>query len=32
MQKTWTDLKKYIDEERFEHVKMLLTVQEKEAV
>ncbi len=32
MQKTWDDLKKYVDEERFEQVKMLLAVQEKEAV
>jgi alpha-glucuronidase len=32
MQKTWNDLQKYIDEERFEQVKMLLAVQEKEAV
>jgi alpha-glucuronidase len=32
MQKTWTGLKGSIDEERFEHVKMLLAVQEKEAV
>ena len=32
MQKTWSDLKKYVDEERFEQVRMLLAVQEKEAV
>jgi alpha-glucuronidase len=32
MQKTWSDLKKYVDDERFEQVKMLLAVQEKEAV
>jgi len=32
MQKTWEGLKKYIDKERFEQVKMLLTIQEKEAV
>src|SRR5436190_11046295 len=31
MQKTWNDLRNYIDEERFEQVKMLLAVQEKEA-
>jgi alpha-glucuronidase len=32
MQHTWNGLKKYIDEERFEQVKMLLVIQEKEAV
>jgi alpha-glucuronidase len=32
MQRTWNKLKEYIDEERFEQVKMLLAVQEKEAV
>ena len=32
MQHTWNGLKKYIDEERFDHVKMLLAIQEKEAV
>ena len=32
MQHTWNGLKKYIDEERFEQVKMLLAIQEKEAV
>jgi alpha-glucuronidase len=32
MQKTWDELRKFVDEERFEQVKMLLTVQEKEAV
>jgi alpha-glucuronidase len=32
MQQTWNSLKKYIDDEQFEHVKMLLTIQEKEAV
>jgi alpha-glucuronidase len=32
MQKTWNDLKKYIDDERFDQVRMLLAVQEKEAV
>ena len=28
----WNRLKKYIDDERFEQVKMLLAIQEKEAV
>lgn len=32
MQKTWNALEKKIDPERFNHVKMLLTIQEKEAV
>ncbi len=32
MQKTWDLMKGKIDKERFEHVKMLLTVQEKESV
>lgn len=32
MQKTWLTLKNYVDEERFEQVKMLLSVQENEAV
>lgn len=32
MQQTWDKLKGKIDEERFEHVSMLLAVQEKEAV
>jgi alpha-glucuronidase len=32
MQKTWDGLKKFIDEERFLQVKMLLAIQEKEAV
>lgn len=32
MQKTWDGLQKYIDEERFQQVKMLLAVQQKEAV
>ena len=32
MQKTWNDLKKYVDVERFDQIKMLLVVQEKEAV
>ena len=31
MQQTWTSLKKYIDEDRFEHVNKLLSVQYKEA-
>jgi alpha-glucuronidase len=31
-QKTWDTMKPYIDNQRFEQVKMLLTVQEKEAV
>ena len=32
MQKTWNSLSGLVDEERFRQVKMLLTVQEKEAV
>jgi alpha-glucuronidase len=32
MQKTWEGLRNYIDKERFEQVKMLLAIQEKEAV
>jgi alpha-glucuronidase len=32
MQKTWDRVKNYLDEERFKQVKMLLAVQEKEAV
>lgn len=32
MRKTWERIEKYIDKERFEQVKMLLAVQEKEAV
>ncbi|MFO7446602.1 MAG: alpha-glucuronidase, partial [Ignavibacteriaceae bacterium] len=32
MQKTWNSLGSKVDEERFDHVKMLLSVQEKEAV
>jgi len=32
IQKTWNDLKNYVDAERFDQVKMLLAVQEKEAV
>lgn len=32
MQHTWNNMKKYIDEERFNHVKMLLAIQEKEAL
>jgi len=32
MQQTWDKLKGNIDDERFDHIKMLLAVQEKEAV
>lgn len=32
MQHTWNDLKQYVDDDRFEQVKKLLVVQEKEAV
>jgi alpha-glucuronidase len=32
MQRSWTALKNYVDEERFQQVKMLMNVQEKEAV
>jgi len=32
MQRTWDGLKNYVDRERFEQVKMLLAIQEKEAV
>ena len=32
MQSRWISLEKFIDEERFEQVKMLLDIQEKEAV
>jgi alpha-glucuronidase len=32
MQKEWAGLERYIDRERFDHVRMLLAVQEKEAV
>lgn len=32
MQKTWSGLKNFIDEERFNHVSMLLSLQEEEAV
>jgi alpha-glucuronidase len=32
MQRTWSHLKKYIDEERFKEVQMLLNIQEQEAV
>ena len=32
MQRTWGHLKKYIDEERFKEVQMLLNIQEQEAV
>ena len=31
-QKTWDSMRIYVDTQRFEQVKMLLTVQEKEAV
>lgn len=31
-QKTWETMRPYIDNQRFEQVKMLLVVQEKEAV
>ena len=32
MQSTWSNLKQYVDDDRFEQVKKLLVVQEKEAV
>ena len=32
MQHAWNNLQGFIDDERFEQVKMLLTIQEKEAV
>ena len=32
MQRTWDGIRNMIDQERFEHVQMLLSVQEKEAV
>ncbi len=32
MQKQWAGLQRYVDRERFEHVSMLLAIQEKEAV
>ena len=32
MQNSWNNMQKIIDAERFEHVKMLLSIQEKEAV
>ena len=32
MQATWKNMEKYIDEERFNHVRMLLNTQEEEAV
>lgn len=32
MQSTWSGLEKYIDTDRFNHVKMLLAIQEQEAV
>jgi len=32
MQATWKNMEKYVDEERFNHVRMLLNIQEEEAV
>ena len=32
MQSAWKNMEKYIDEEQFNHVRMLLSIQEKEAV
>jgi alpha-glucuronidase len=32
MQSAWKNMEKHIDEEQFDHVKMLLSIQEKEAV
>ena len=32
MQRQWTSMKRFVDEQRFEHVNMLLKVQENEAV
>lgn len=32
MQQTWNNMERYIDKERFDHVKMLLAIQEKEAI
>jgi alpha-glucuronidase len=32
MQKTWESMKPFIDNERFEHVKMLINIQQKEAI
>lgn len=32
MQQTWNNMERYIDKERFDHVKMLLAIQENEAV
>jgi alpha-glucuronidase len=32
MQRLWDGVKNYVDKERFEQVKMLLNIQEKEAV
>jgi alpha-glucuronidase len=32
MQTNWNNMKQYVDEERFNHVKMLLAIHEKEAV
>ena len=31
MQNSWNNIQKFVDAERFEHVKMLLSIQEKEA-
>ncbi|WP_460687369.1 alpha-glucuronidase family glycosyl hydrolase [Niabella aquatica] len=31
MQATWSSLKRFVDDERYEHVNMLLNIQEKEA-
>jgi len=32
LQKTWNDLERFVDKERFMHVKMLLAIQVKEAI
>jgi alpha-glucuronidase len=32
MQKQWNELASYVDQERFQHVKMMLQIQEKEAI
>ena len=32
LQKTWNDLERFVDKERFTHVKMLLAIQVKEAI
>lgn len=32
MQRSWNNVQRFVDAERFEHVKMLLDIQEKEAV